>query len=53
MLGAVIGHADAVGIEAVGGQDLGAGIGEGRRDLPDDPRLGEVQKVVIALLIPP
>ena len=51
MLGAVIGLADAVGVEAVGRQDLGARLGETLGDRADHVRLGEIEKVVIALLV--
>ena len=51
MLGAVIGLADPVGVERVGGEDVGARIGEALRDLADQLRPGQVQKVVIALLV--
>jgi hypothetical protein len=50
-LGAVIGLADPVRVERVGGEDLGAGGGEALRDLADQLRPGEVQEVVIALLV--
>jgi hypothetical protein len=49
--GAVIGLADPVGVEAVGGEDVGAGIGEALAISRDEIGLGEVQKVVIALLV--
>ena len=51
MLGAVIGLADPVGVERVGGEDVGAGIGEALRDLAHQVGPGEVQQVVIALLV--
>ena len=51
MLGAVIGLADPVGVEGVGGEDVGAGVGEALRDLADQLGPGQVQEVVIALLV--
>ena len=51
MLGAVIGLADPVGVEAVGGEDVGAGIRKRLRDAADDVRAGQVEKVIIALLV--
>ena len=49
--GAVIGLADPVGVEGVGGEDVGAGVGEALRDLADQLGPGQVQEVVIALLV--
>ena len=40
MLGAVIGLADPVGVEAVGGEDVGAGIGEALGDVARPARAG-------------
>jgi len=51
MFGAVIGLADPVRVEGVGGEDVRAGLGEARRDLADQLGPGQVQEVVIALLI--
>ena len=51
MLGAIIGLADPVGVEGVGGEDVGAGVGEALRDLARPVRPGQVQEVVIALLV--
>jgi hypothetical protein len=51
MFGRIIGHADPVGVEAVGGEDLGPGSGEVRGNLADQFRPGEIEQVVIALLI--
>ena len=40
MLGAIIGLADPVGVEGVGGEDVGAGVGEALRDLAHQRRAG-------------
>ena len=49
--GAIIGLADRVGVEGVGREDLGAGIGEALADRADDLGPGEVQQIVVAALV--
>jgi hypothetical protein len=51
MLGGIVGLADAVGVERVGREDFGARIGKALADGADHLWLGDVQKIVVALLV--
>ena len=47
----IVGLADAVGAEGVGGDDIGARVEIGARHLADDLGAGEREDVVVALLV--
>ena len=49
--GAVIGLADRIGVEGVGGEDVGARRGEFAGDLRDQLGPGQVEQIVIAALV--
>ena len=49
--GAIIGLADGVGVEGVGGEDVDARIGELAGDLLDQLGPGEVEQIVVAALV--
>jgi hypothetical protein len=51
VLGGKVRLADRIGVESVGGEDLGARVGEAFTDRPDDLGTREVQEVIVAALV--
>src|SRR5262249_14523355 len=51
LLGAVVALADGVGVEGVGGQEVGAGVDVLVADLGHDLGPRQVQEIVVALLV--
>ncbi len=51
MVGAVVRLRDRGAVEGVGRDEVGAGLEVGAVDLADDPRLGQVEDVVVALQV--
>ena len=49
--GAVIGLADGIGVEGIGGEDLGAGTREALANRADDFGPGDVEQIVVAALV--